>query len=245
MQKSIQIARVLVLSLAVFFCSGFIHTASASTILSPKVVTKNPLSKAAIQINKVSYTSSIEKMVTSKVFLTSVKVTEVKEKKVAVQPVTVFAAAQPVSVPQISPQSEPSGAGLSADVLFTMINEHRAKIGLPAYIKNDELCSIAASRGPELYGEIFVTYSMHAGLYKRNLPYWITENMIHQKTEALAMQWWLNSPVHRAAIEGNYTYSCGTCVGYSCEQLFTSFQSKYPQATTTTPALSTPTPQAI
>ncbi len=237
MQRSKQIARVLILSLAVFFCSGIVHTASASTILTPKVVTKNPLSKAAVQINKVLYTSSIEKMVTSKAFLTSVKVKEVKEKKDEIQPIAVFAAVpqQPVSVPQISPQTEPNGAGLSADVLFTMINEHRAKLGLPAYVKHDELCSLASSRGPQLYSEIFVTHTMHVGLHNRNLPYWITENMIHQQTEAQAMQWWLNSPVHRAGIEGNYTYSCGTCVGYDCVQLFTNFQAKFPQIPSPTP----------
>ncbi len=122
--------------------------------------------------------------------------------------------------------SAPSGS-LNADVLFNMINTHRASIGLPAYQKDERICQVARDRGPELYNEIFVTGAMHAGFYARNLPYWATENMISQGSEQAAFNWWMNSSIHRRAIESpTYTHSCGACYGNSCAQIFTAFQSK-------------------
>jgi len=107
-----------------------------------------------------------------------------------------------------------------------MINDIRAQNGLAPFEKDAALCAIAQSRAPEIYSEIFVTHTMHAGFYGRNLPYWATENLIHQNTEAEAVNWWMNSPVHRAAILGNYKFSCGACLGKSCCQLFTSYLPK-------------------
>ena len=48
-------------------------------------------------------------------------------------------------------------ASLNSDVIFDMINAHRASIGLPAYQKDERICQVARERGPELYNEIFVT----------------------------------------------------------------------------------------
>jgi uncharacterized protein YkwD len=119
----------------------------------------------------------------------------------------------------------PADGSLNADVLFNMINTHRSSIGLPPFQKDAGLCSVAQSRAPELYSEVFGGY-MHAGFYARNLPYWATENMIHQDTEQAAFNWWMNSSVHRGAIEGNYTHACGACQGKSCAMIFTSFVPK-------------------
>ena len=67
---------------------------------------------------------------------------------------------------------------------------------------------------------------MHAGFYNRHLPYWATENIISQKTEADAVNWWLHSPIHRSAIEGNYTNASVACQGNNCSMIFTSFAPK-------------------
>lgn len=115
---------------------------------------------------------------------------------------------------------------LNSEILFALINNHRQSIGKTPFEKDERLCSLARERGPELYDEIFVTHNVHAGLERRNLPYWITENMAHYPTEEQVFNWWMGSTIHRRAIEGDYKYSCGECYGKSCAQLFTSFIAK-------------------
>lgn len=139
---------------------------------------------------------------------------------------------------------------LNADVLFGLINTYRASIGKPAFQKDEKVCSVAESRRPELYNEIHVTGALHSGFYAKNLPYWATENLIYENSEPAAFNWWMNSPIHRKAIEGDYTYSCAICEGNICEQVFTSYAPKYiPPASIATPvpaqaAVVSPTPIA-
>lgn len=115
--------------------------------------------------------------------------------------------------------------GLKADVLFDMVNSHRASVGLPAFQKDARTCSLASERASELSGE-FASYTLHSGLYRRDLPYRITENAIHIRSEEQALNWWLRSSIHRSQLLGNHIYSCLACVGNSCSQLFTSFLTK-------------------
>lgn len=112
---------------------------------------------------------------------------------------------------------------LNPDLILQLINRHRQTKNLAAFQKDEQLCKLAQSRAPELYNEIFVSKSVHNGLYARSLPYWITENMAHYDSEEYIVSWWLRSWVHRAAIEGDKLYSCGACSGNSCTQLFTSY----------------------
>jgi uncharacterized protein YkwD len=127
---------------------------------------------------------------------------------------------------------------LNSDLIFDMINQHRAQIGKSAFIKDPALCQLAQIRSTELYGELFEGKgALHSGLYNRNLPYWVTENAKYGSNEAGTVKWWLNSPIHRAAIEGNDIYSCGACNGTVCSQLFTSYTPKAggtPEVTPTT-----------
>lgn len=116
---------------------------------------------------------------------------------------------------------------LNADLILELINAHRAKIGKTAFQKDGALCSLAQTRSTELYDELFVKGGLHSGLYNRNLPYWVTENAKYGSNEAGTVQWWLNSPIHRSAIEGDSVYSCGACQGTQCSQLFTSYTPKY------------------
>lgn len=126
-----------------------------------------------------------------------------------------------------SPQPSPTiTQSLNADLILQLVNLHRKQMNLPAYEKDPELCKLADSRAPELNYEIFGGGTVHAGLYSRNIPYWITENMASYPSEDAVVNWWLGSPIHRAAIEGNYKYSCGACSGNSCAQLFTSWVPK-------------------
>lgn len=144
------------------------------------------------------------------------------------KPVPVPTAVPPTTSPPVDePVQAPAGSSLNPGIIFNLINQHRQNIGLPAYLEHADLCALAQSRAPELYREIFVTRNLHGGLYARNLPYYVTENMIHQPSEQAAFNWWMRSSLHRRAIESSqHIYSCGACEGNSCAQLFTSFQPK-------------------
>lgn len=115
--------------------------------------------------------------------------------------------------------------GLNADKLFEMSNSYRAERGLPPFQKDEKSCQLAASRAPEVAGEV-ASGELHKGLKERNLPYWNTENIISMRTEEEAFTWWINDYIHKKAIEGNFTYSCVACSGNSCAQEFTNYQPK-------------------
>ena len=121
-----------------------------------------------------------------------------------------------------------ASASLNADVLFNLVNNYRIQLSLEPLTKDSTLCDLANSRAPELYNEIFGSSYMHAGFRERakSLNYWATENMIYQNSENGALNWWLNSPIHKSAIVGDYKYSCTACSGKSCCQIFTSFVPK-------------------
>lgn len=134
---------------------------------------------------------------------------------------------EPTTIPTQTPQNgiPMESAGLDSNLILSIINSHRASIGKPAFSTDPNLCSLAQARSIELAGE-FANGTLHSGLYNRNLPYWITEDTKWGSNEAGTVQWWLNSPVHRKAIEGDYAYSCGACQGSACAQLFTSYTPK-------------------
>lgn len=124
------------------------------------------------------------------------------------------------NIPTTTPTPE---SDLSADVLFSMINEHRTKIGKPSLEKEAQVCSAAEARREGIRAEIFNGQALHSGFYAMNLPYQSTENMIWQNSETEAFNWWLNSPVHRSAIEGDYKYACGVCNGKVCNMIFANY----------------------
>jgi uncharacterized protein YkwD len=64
---------------------------------------------------------------------------------------------------------------------------------------------------------------MHAGMARRAFDYWVSENIIYNNTEQGAVNWWMNSPVHRSALLGDTKYACVACSGNSCSMIFTSF----------------------
>lgn len=116
---------------------------------------------------------------------------------------------------------------LDPNVLLDLVNQYRAQLGMVEYQTHPDLCELADSRAPELHDEIFRGVGLHAGLRRRQLDYYVTENMIHQPTEQAALNWWLSSGLHRRAIEsGTFTHSCGACQGNSCALLFTNFTPK-------------------
>ena len=125
---------------------------------------------------------------------------------------------------QVGAEEKPTYS-LNPDVLFNIINNYRASIGLPSFQKDQAICDIARQRGPALDHEV-ETGTVHAGFYALNLPYWATENVKYGGNEQEMFNWWMNSYIHRKAIEGDFTYSCGECYGKSCNQIFTNYQAK-------------------
>ncbi len=162
-----------------------------------------------------------------------------EEESITVTP-SPIPAVLPIATSEVS-QPTASGSSLNADMLFNMVNAYRAQVGLSPFQKDDRICVVAASRAPELDGEIWVTHTMHAGFHARNLPYFATENVISMRTEQEALTWWLNSPVHRAALLGNWKYACTACSGRSCGMIFTNFD---PKVVITNPPPTTPNPAA-
>lgn len=140
-------------------------------------------------------------------------------------PVVTVSPAEKTEVQGVSAEA-PADGGLHAEVIFAMVNAHRVQMGLVPFQNDATIAQIAQSRTPELQGEMYGGGTMHAGFYNRHLPYWATENIISQQTEADAVNWWLHSPVHRSALEGNYTNASVACAGKNCSMIFTSFTPK-------------------
>jgi hypothetical protein len=150
------------------------------------------------------------------------------EDQSAVPMVQAFQAEAVIEVaPTATPTPSVASYQLNADVLLEKVNNHRIAIGLTPLQKDAALTDIAISRGPELFDEIFVNGNMHAGFYARNLPYWATENIIYYNDEDGAFNWWMNSSIHRSAIENaSYTHTGIACDGKACSQIFTAFVAK-------------------
>lgn len=178
----------------------------------------------SISVEKTVLKKATDADIADEIDVTPALVEPTASLEASVQPIQTTA----TNVPAQSVSSAPTASGsvLNADVLFTMVNAYRNSIGLTPFQKDARICAIAASRGPELDNEIYVSHTMHAGFYARNLPYWATENMISMQTEQQALDWWLHSPVHKAAIEGDYKYACTGCYGRSCDMIFTNFSPK-------------------
>lgn len=124
-----------------------------------------------------------------------------------------------------TPIPQPVLNGSAADILFGLVNAYRQAKGLPAFIKDDRVCSLANARATEIAGEM-AAGTLHSGMYARNLPYWNTENAAAYGSPQANFNWWLSDTIHRQAIESSKTYSCTACSGNYCVQEFTSFQAK-------------------
>lgn len=77
---------------------------------------------------------------------------------------TSSATSQPIPSPTTQNQNEDrTKPGLDANLLFSLINQHREKLGLADFIKDDNLCTLAQTRSKELGAE-FDHGKLHSGL---------------------------------------------------------------------------------
>lgn len=203
----------------------------------------------ASNINSVVITQAKDGMIHSfgseKTVLSKATIEELEGANATPTPIRSGQAPEPVvtiipTAEVLAAEDQVSSSQLNADVLFNLVNATRVNYGLAPFQKDERICNVAVSRGPELDNEIWVTHTMHAGFYARNLPYWSTENVISMRTEQEALDWWMHSSVHRAALLGNWKYACIGCSGKSCSMIFTNFD---PKGIVISPqAPSTPTP---
>ncbi|MEN9327320.1 MAG: Cysteine-rich secretory protein family [Candidatus Parcubacteria bacterium] len=138
------------------------------------------------------------------------------------QPQTGTVLAQFTSFPL--PKDKPTS--LNGDTVFSLVNSFRANRGLPAFEKDPNLCELAVARAQEAYNELQTGKVLHSGLYNRNLPYWVTENVKYGPSEQDALNWWIGSPIHYKALISDAKYSCGACYDNVCVELFTSYTPK-------------------
>ena len=129
--------------------------------------------------------------------------------------------------PSPSPSTTPAPilTGSNADILFQMTNDYRAKMGKPAFEKEERLCKIAEARAPQVSSEL-AAGTLHKGFRELNLPYWATENIAAYATMKENFQFLSTDYIHRKAIESDHKYSCTACVGTSCSQIFSTFVPK-------------------
>jgi uncharacterized protein YkwD len=109
---------------------------------------------------------------------------------------------------------------INEEKLWTLIQTWREENHFKTYIRNDQLCDIAATRAPE-----YNIDGNHDKFIARfhDLSYKISENATGAYDEQDALERWLNSAPHRAALESNWIYSCVKCYQNSCVQIFTNF----------------------
>lgn len=119
-----------------------------------------------------------------------------------------------------------TNGSLNADTLFSMVNQKRSEAGLPAFEKHPEVCSVAEARRRQIENEVYGNSSIHAGFRAMNLPFRATENMISQGSEEAALNWWLNSSIHRAGILGSSKYACLVCQNKTCALIMSSLEPK-------------------
>lgn len=138
---------------------------------------------------------------------------------------TVAASATPSPTPTPTPAASNVSLSGNSQRMFDMVNEYRKGKGLAAFEKDSRLCEIAEKRAPQVNGEL-ANGTLHKGFKDLNLPYWSTENIVAYSTLEQNLKFWLSDYIHKKAIESDHKYSCTSCSGTSCSQIFTSFVPK-------------------
>ena len=105
-------------------------------------------------------------------------------------------------------------------VLMSLVNQHRADIGLQPLERKNELCNISDQRADD----IKVNCSHQLLHIKYKVPYTIAENLsCFYDNEREALEGWLKSTPHKKTLEGDWKYTCITCLEKNCVQIFSSF----------------------
>ena len=106
---------------------------------------------------------------------------------------------------------------INDEELWVLVNNWRKSEGRKEYKESELLCSFANERKYDLVKD----YS-HDGFHKRydNNSFYISENIVAASSGKEALDKWLNSPAHAAALREPYSHSCIKCQNRYCVQLF-------------------------
>lgn len=216
----------LIASLTLILNSSFTPISSPAPDTSYKHVSKQPEVEETIlvtvELPPVIYT-------VTKPLPAPIKSRQVGEPKPTTMPVkkdpeTPLQTPSPTPTPIPSSTTVPMGNS-NSELLFQMVNEYRVTLGLKAFEKDERLCKIAQDRAPQVNNELSGG-TLHKGFKDLNLPYWATENIASYLTIEENLKFWLSDYIHKKAIESDSKYSCISCFGASCSQIFTSFIEK-------------------
>jgi uncharacterized protein YkwD len=196
---------------------------------APVVTVEKPDKAVGDQPSAVSKKKSVKDQLVnnSKPQATSNQPSAISQKQaVSDQPSAISKKQEEEKKEEITPKTIVAKLTDGAEKLFSLVNEHRSKLGLPALEKEERVCQMVASRAPQVYDEVFKEGPMHKGFKALNLPYWATENIAAYDTIEKNFDFWLRDDIHRKAIESAAKYSCVACSGTYCSQIFTSFVPK-------------------
>jgi len=141
--------------------------------------------------------------------------------------VAILAYVTPAQKPKAE-EPQPTPQEFSEDLLWNDVQNWRTSQNLPQYIKNDELCEVAADRADD-------GLDYHKGFMEKynNFKYVMQENDVYGNSgptpggsSLLLLQSWLNSPPHHATLLKPWKYSCIKCFHYDCAQVFSNLDKK-------------------
>lgn len=132
------------------------------------------------------------------------------------------------SSPKPTPQQPKQAViNVDSDLLFEVINDWRVENGYKRYLKHDSICEITDKRNKQ----ILLNYS-HDGLLDKSWEYpsLLSENLTATDgaDPKIALNNWLASPTHHEALKRPYKYSCVSCIGYYCVQIFSNCENGCP-----------------
>lgn len=132
----------------------------------------------------------------------------------------------PSQTPTPFPTSAKNEKILDADELTKLINQHRAKLGLPAFIEDETTCKFAKFRAQDVRNDKFPHEGFRSYVNKYKFTSVFSENNTGAFYTSNALDNWLASKKgHKEALEGTWKYACVACddIDHVCVQIFTSY----------------------
>lgn len=146
-------------------------------------------------------------------------------------PAPVLPTAIPTPIPTSTPIPAPTvavDASSYEDRIWDVVQNWRTSQGLSAHAKDSRMCRLAELRLPEIKvnwsHDQFMNNAHYAEICPGNNCFSaMSENLSNgYYSEQENLNGWLNSPLHKEALQKNYTYSCIKCSDGYCVQEFAS-----------------------
>ncbi len=111
---------------------------------------------------------------------------------------------------------------LDENKLWNLVEVFRKTEEREPYVKDERVCKVTEERASEMKDELS---EPHKGFDERfkGAPFTIAENNTGAKSEEEALNNWLKSDAHASTLRTEYNYSCISCEGIYCVQIFTNY----------------------